>query len=503
MPKIFLATLGLVAAQQSGVVKDEYHPAFPLQVCSNSGGCSGEGTSVTMDANWRWVHNVGGYTNCYNGTWNPEFCPDSDSCCKNCALDGVPKEDWSQVYGVNATTGGFNLGLKQGGNVGSRFYLLDSNQDKYRMFNLKNREFSFDVDVSTLGCGINGALYFVEMPEDGGEADSRLGLNQAGAKYGTGYCDAQCANDIKFIGGVANIENPPYGSCCAEMDIWESNSEATAYTAHPCNIDGQLRCEGSDCDTICDKGGCDFNAYRNGVKNHFGPGSNFDVDSSKPVTVVTQFVTADNTDSGDLTEIRRFYLQDGKKIANAKTNLDGVDAFDSITDNNCQAQKDAFGEDNTFKSHGGMKAFSDAMDRGMVLVMSIWDDAAANMLWLDSVYPVGASGAGAERGPCATDSGVPEDVEEQFASSYVSFMNIKFGEIGSTGGKPGPVPAPTPGPTPAPTPPSAGCCSWDAKYCGDTSDYCRGSPSQCADCDGKWCTNCLPPYTTSTAPTLV
>ena len=30
------------------------------------------------------------------------------------------------------------------------------------------REFTFDVDVSQLPCGLNGALYFVEMDEDGG-----------------------------------------------------------------------------------------------------------------------------------------------------------------------------------------------------------------------------------------------------------------------------------------------------------------------------------------------
>jgi len=29
------------------------------------------------------------------------------------------------------------------------------------MFNLLNKEFTFDVDVSTLECGLNGALYFV------------------------------------------------------------------------------------------------------------------------------------------------------------------------------------------------------------------------------------------------------------------------------------------------------------------------------------------------------
>merc|ERR1712037_563613 len=91
--------------------------------------------------------------------------------------------------------------------------------------------------------------------------------NQAGAKYGTGYCDAQCPHDIKFINGEANCvdwrANPrdednnmgigKYGSCCAEMDIWEANSMATAYTPHPCELGGdlprpaQFKCEGTDC----------------------------------------------------------------------------------------------------------------------------------------------------------------------------------------------------------------------------------------------------------------
>jgi cellulose 1,4-beta-cellobiosidase len=38
----------------------------------------------------------------------------------------------------------------------------------YQMFKLKNKEFTFTVDVSNMPCGLNGALYFVEMPEDGG-----------------------------------------------------------------------------------------------------------------------------------------------------------------------------------------------------------------------------------------------------------------------------------------------------------------------------------------------
>lgn len=65
------------------------------------------------------------------------------------------------------------------------FMMADN--DNYEMFKLKNREFTLDVDVSTLPCGVNGALYFVEMSANG---DKGQGSNAAGAKYGTGYCDA-------------------------------------------------------------------------------------------------------------------------------------------------------------------------------------------------------------------------------------------------------------------------------------------------------------------------
>ena len=73
----------------------------------------------------------------------------------------------------------------------------------YYMFHLKNREFSFDVDVSKMPCGLNGALYFVQMDQDGGKA--KYSGNEGGAKYGTGYCDAQCPHDLKFINGEPNL----------------------------------------------------------------------------------------------------------------------------------------------------------------------------------------------------------------------------------------------------------------------------------------------------------
>ena len=88
------------------------------------------------------------------------------------------------------------------------------------------------------------------MEADGGM--SKFPTNKAGAKYGTGYCDAQCPHDIKFICGEANCkewesDRGHYGSCCAEFDVWEANKYANAYTAHPCTVPGYYRCEGKEC----------------------------------------------------------------------------------------------------------------------------------------------------------------------------------------------------------------------------------------------------------------
>ena len=45
------------------------------------------------------------------------------------------------------------------------------------------------------------------------------------------------------------------------------------------------------------------------------------------MTVVTQFITSDGTDNGDLVEIRRLYVQDGKVIDNSFVALPGIFSF--------------------------------------------------------------------------------------------------------------------------------------------------------------------------------
>ena len=86
------------------------------------------------------------------------------------------------------------------------------------------------------------------------------------------------------------------------------------------------------------------------------------------------------------------------------------------------------------------------MKEGMVLVMSIWDDHAARMIWLDATDPPGKTDFGGPRGPCPADSGRPADVEREHPGAHVIFSDIKLGDFGTTynGGKPGPGPGPTP-----------------------------------------------------------
>lgn len=168
-------------------------------------------------------------------------------------------------------------------------------------------------------------------------------------------------------------------------------------------------------------------SYRQGVKDFYGPGMT--IDTKKKFTVVTQFIGS----GSDLQEIKRFYVQDGKTVANSQSTHAGTEG-NSITDAWCDKQKTVFQDKSSFKDKGGLKQMGASLAKGHVLVMSLWDDHAVNMLWLDSSYPTDkdASTPGIARGTCPTDSGKPDDVETKSPDATVIYSNIKFGPIGST-----------------------------------------------------------------------
>ncbi|KAL2158769.1 hypothetical protein VTH06DRAFT_3960 [Thermothelomyces fergusii] len=417
-----LPLVGLAAAQQAGNLQAENHPRLTWTRCTAPGSCQQVNGEVVIDANWRWVHDSSG-RNCYDGNRWTSACSSASDCAQNCALEGA---NYQGTYGAstsgNALTLTFVTRHEYGTNIGSRLYLMNGS-DKYQMFTLKGNELAFDVDLSTVECGLNSALYFVAMDEDGGVRN--YPPNTAGAKYGTGYCDAQCARDLKFVGGKANIEGwqpstndpnagvGPYGGCCAEIDVWESNKYAFAFTPHGCENPGFHVCQTTNCGGTysedryggdCDANGCDYNPYRMGNKNFYGPG--LTVDTSRKFTKI---------------EIP------GPKVS-------GINASTAdITPELCSSLFTAFGDRDRFAEVGGFSAVNQALNTPMVLVMSIWDDHHSNMLWLDSSYPPEKAGQpGGDRGPCPLSSGVPSEVEAQYPNAKVTWSNIRFGPIGST-----------------------------------------------------------------------
>ena len=241
------------------------------------------------------------------------------------------------------------------------------------------------------------------------------------------------ANLLDFNATSANSGTGSLGSCCNEMDIWEANSISAAFTPHPCSVIGQTECTGNACgypnrySGVCDPDGCDFNSYRMGDTSFYGPSKT--VDTTERFTVVTQFITSDNTSTGTLTEIRRFYVQNGVVIENSQSTIPGVTG-NSITPVFCDAQKTAFGDTNDFDTKGGLAAVGESLARGVVLVLSIWDDPTTNMLWLDSDYPPTSppTTPGVPRGTCPTYTEIGVDD----ASISVTYSNIKIGPIGST-----------------------------------------------------------------------
>jgi len=58
----------------------------------------------------------------------------------------------------------------------------------------------------------------------------------------------------------------------------------------------------------------------------------------------------------------------------------------------------------------------------VVLAMSIWNDAAQNMAWLDQ----------GSNGPCPAGQGTPSNIQSRYPDTHVVFSNIKWGDIGST-----------------------------------------------------------------------
>lgn len=185
--KLLAATLmGLATAQVPGTISPEVHPKLTTWQCTKAGGCTPKNTALVIDSGAHWIHQKNN-TNLNCSPTDKSVCPDAATCAQNCVIEGV--SDYT-TYGVYANGGSVKLDMyAPSGSIASpRLYLLAEDEKNYEMLKLTGNELSFDVDVSHLPCGMNGAFYLSEMEANGGQS----ALNPAGAAYGTGYCDAQC-----------------------------------------------------------------------------------------------------------------------------------------------------------------------------------------------------------------------------------------------------------------------------------------------------------------------
>ncbi|KAF8180139.1 cellobiohydrolase I [Pholiota molesta] len=476
---IAFSLIAMACGQQVGTLTAETHPTLPWQTCTTAGGCTTQSTGkVVLDSNWRWLHSTTGSTNCYTGnTWDATLCPDGTTCASNCALDGA---DYEGTYGITASGNALTLKFVTTSaqtNVGSRVYLMASDTS-YEMFKLLNQEFSFDVDVSNLPCGLNGALYFSQMDADGGMA--KFPTNKAGAKYGTGYCDSQCPRDIKFINGVANsvgwdasandanAGTGQYGTCCNEMDV---GRPTTTLLPSPLTLArSAARPAATALPTMLAVPPTDL-LRRWHDRRHY-----------PEFTVVTQFLTDDGTATGTLSEIRRIYVQNGVVIQNSNVNIPGMSSsYNSITDQYCTDQKTAFGDTTSFQDKGASRTCP-------------WPWPAE---WCSS-SPFGMTTPSTCSGSTPTTPPPPRPppwccrglvppppvflpIETSDANASVTYSNIKFGDINSTftgtGGTGTTGPTTTAGPTPTTTNPAPAATQSKYGQCGGIG---YNGPTVCA-----------------------
>jgi cellulase len=245
---------------------------------------------------------------------------------------GADQLDYANEVGVTVSGGTLSQRLvsryKGQKTIGSRLYIMTEDEKAYEKLNFVGKELSYTVDMSQIPCGVNAALYTVEMAKGGKPTPESSNL---GAEGGTGYCDANCVD----------------GGCCAEFDVQEASSKAMVFTAHTC-----MQQNGN-----CDASGCGYNPYRDSNdKTFWAVGGKVDV--SKPVTVVTQFVASGTK----LSEVKRKYVQGGRVIEAAK----------SLTDAFCNWH----GNDGRSLANMG-----DSLARGHVIVFSLWD--SDGMGWMD------------------------------------------------------------------------------------------------------------------------
>ncbi|KAH8171532.1 glycosyl hydrolase family 7 domain-containing protein [Sarocladium implicatum] len=439
----------LAGAQLIGTEVPEEHPPLTWSRCSSSG-CTDVAGSIVLDAEHRWLRiNDSSYASCYQysqstleggGFWSG--CDSNEDCTKRCALEGGEYAYTGMMdFGERSVSMDYHRYQDFATKANLRAYLLEE-ENKYQTFILLDNEVAFDVDLSKVPCGLNAAIRFVAMDADGGTA--KYPTQKAGAKYGAGFCDAQCTRSLRYVAGEANYEQwvpaerdpqggeGSMGACCSEMSLWNSNKVSYTMASKPCINHEYDPCETDNCGHLgsilpnrcAREEGCDHNPYRLGNDDFFGPGNTVDTNAS--FTVVTQF-----QESG----VNQYFIQDGKRIDPPAPHWNDIpDPNGGITEDYCNVRPEVFGSRDLFNEVGGWDQHVDALRQPMVMALSIDDDYYAYNLWLDGHYPLDLDPTvpGAVRGTCGLEESDPSYLRRAASKAAVTFSNFRFGPVGTT-----------------------------------------------------------------------
>ncbi|EAA28406.2 glycoside hydrolase family 7 protein [Neurospora crassa] len=316
----------------------EVHPRFRTQRCTKSGGCKTQQTYLVADARHRAFHNTeGAIVKC--SAANKVLCLDEATCAKNCILNGVEYGSLGMLASDTAVTlRNYLFDGKKHRTISPRVYLLAEDGEDYEPIKLPVKP-----------------------------------INQLSGKPG-------------FLRRLLQ-QNGHLGSQLACHDHDFASLQAN----------GPFLCNGDQCDELEKSGsgmrarkGCGINPFRLGAPEFYGKDQEHKVDTSRPFTVVTRFFTDDNSTTGALTEIRRVYIQDGKTfpatyssnikaLNHANTSPSGGKFEAALTEGYCSARG--------FDDHvrlDGLKTMGQALGRGMIMVLSIWNSERDSMAWLDA-----------------------------------------------------------------------------------------------------------------------
>jgi len=234
--------------------------------------------------------------------------------------------EWTAEF-VNITTDGSGFTLSRGGRI---YFAKDPAEDfsdpfMYWQTPLKGYHFSYEIDVSNVGCHCNAAGYFIQMPGYGSDQNPNPG---EGGDY---YCDANLGNNI----------------WCPEYDTWEGNKYTMASTLHTCNYIPPKYYDS------CDRGGCQTNAYYVD-SNLMCPEDRCKINTNRPFTI--SHSQGNSGPDGTMDYVNNWFSQDGNT------------ASFNVCDNNKEY----------------VKNMGYSLD-GIVFSASLWGGPDIDMSWLDGM----------------------------------------------------------------------------------------------------------------------